>query len=529
MSSDVVLSFALMGLLFNIPLIGRAQRIVAKYNDSSKTILITREPQGAPKDPVDTLTVFYPDGQKVKTYSLDVEHISETTLKKKHLEGTPTEFGFDSLGMVKFKNGSSREVYFCKDKKCFSVGSCADVAAKPPKDTIKNKGGIMSPDFPFPPQFSPDSDSIPGNMPNDSAGYYHLVIDANPNIAHKRNNTLYVKKIKGDATFYKISKWLKAGSSLSVFISNYNFALLENINLSINGRDYHYEQGIQNIYDSVLPKETGEKDTSVEAAEGVAFTAVDSSMILISQLKWTLEYLNKYTSLNINDMVLLNEYKANLRKFFTDHSDKFNKEGIGLLNQILVWSPWLVSLGPIATAIPDSDEVAFELKIKDKGVAEKSYSVATYFVKGKASVTAGGKGSLFFTNLKNKEAYIDSADHKARLDDSHCLSIGVGASGIVSFRTGSAYTPSINLGFFVPLGEDLSPFGHIGPGINYGTKKVGLNLSAGLAFGKVNAIKSWYKDIDMRTIQNLDPMGITYKEWSLGWSVSFGLSFNIAK
>lgn len=530
MRSNTVFPITLIVILFSLPLIGRTQKIVAKYDDNAGTVKITREPRGEPKEAVDTFTVIYRVNQEEKQFSLDVGHTDDSTLNKTYLKDQNTEFSFDPDGKVIFKKGSSLDVYFCKDKKCFIAGTCVDAVVKKPDTSKKGGAGVVPSGFPFPPQFSPRSDVLSSLLPLDSLAYYHLVIDASPDIAGRRNNTLYEKKMrKGDSPVFKITTWLRVNSSVSIYISNYNFSSLEDINLSVNGKDYHYEQGIGNIYNSVLPEAEEKKVDKDNVSSQVALTAADSSEVIKNQLDWTLDYLNQFTSLNINDIGLLNQYKTNLNEFFAAHPGLFNEAAIALLNQILTWNPPMVSLSPVAVTIPDSDEVEFELKIKDKGVAEKKYALGSYYVKGKASVIAVAKGSLFFTTLKNNEAYIDSADHKAKLDDKHQMSVGIGASGILSFRTGSAWTPTINLGFFVPLGEDISPFGHLGPGINYGTQKVSFNLSAGRSFGKVNAIKARYKDIDMRTIQNIDVNGITEKVWKWGWSFSLGLSFNIAK
>lgn len=483
------------------------------------------------KDQKDILIVEYQDSKsekKADTFYAKEYHIDPTEVR---LEHNDMAYKIDKDGIVSFVNHYKldRPIRFCQSCKCLvagseNVGNCLE-ASDEKSGTDDKKNGLLS-DFPFPPQFSPKSGIDADLFPDSKRGYYHLVIDADADLSRKKNNTLYIKNLGKDIATYKIANCLRVNSSLSVFIKNYNFSNFEDINLTINGTDYYYSQALDGLYPGAVDSIQGGKSDSILAA---ATPNEDTLKLIKRKLQFAKNYLEGYISLNINDIVLLNQYKSDLAAYYGAHSTVFDKDAANLLSQILTWYPQLVSLTPIALTIPDNDEVEIELKIRDKKGPERKYDVGNYRIKNGASVTAGGKGSLFFTNLKNKEAYIDSADHRAKLDGSHRLSIGIGASGIVSFRTGSAYTPTINLGFFVPLGEDLSPFGHIGPGINYGTKKVGLNLSAGLAFGKVNAIKTWYKDVDMRTIQNLDPMGITYKEWKLGWSASFGLSFNIAK
>ena len=440
-------------------------------------------------------------------------------------------FRFEKDGKVTFLNhrGLDRVVLFCEKCKCFAIKECPNSIAKKLVTDIKNNE--IPADFPFPPQFSPQSENPSALFPVDNIEYYHLVIDANPNILCKKNNTLYERYTRqDDQVRFKIVRSLKVNSSLGIFISNYNFASLEDVSVSVNGNDYHYEKGIGDIYSAVVPGKGEKKEGADSSAKATATDLQDSLQTIKNNLSWVYDtYLNKYTSLNINDIILLNKYKASLSKFYVAHAGLFNIEAVDLMNKILVWSPQLVSLSPIAVTIPDSDEVEIEVKIKEKDIAEEKYPVGTYYTRGKAAVIAGAKGSLFFTNLKNNEAYIDSSDHRAKLDNKHQVSVGIGASGILSFRTGTAWTPTINLGFFIPLGEDIAPFGYFGPGINYGTQKVSFNLSAGLAFGKINEIKTSYKGIDMRTIQNLDVNGITDKVWKTGWAVSLGMSFNLSK
>lgn len=460
----------------------------------------------------DTLTIG------AEEFSLDA---TTTYLKKNDMA-----FKFNKDGTVSFLNHKNmdRTVLFCDVCKCFALDKCPDVKTKTENGNNKEKDNDLLPDFPFPPEFSSKGKSVKDSFPDNKNGYYHLMIDADPRIGIKKNNTLYVKYLNNDKPTFKIAKSLRVNSSLSVFIKNFNFDNLENINIIFNGTDYQYEKSLSDIYNEVTLVKT--KDTSLAKPVSTESPKKDTAITYV--LKLTRNYLDSLDALNINDLAKLNKYKDNLKTYFEKHKDEFSEEAIELLNKILVWYPEYVSLNPIAIGVPDNDEADIELIIKEKNTSENKYNVGTYYIKGKAGVVAGGRGSLFFTNLKNHEAYIDSSDHKARLDNSHRLSIGIGASGIVSFRTGSPVTPSVNLGFFVPLDEDISPFGQFGPGINYGTKKVGLNLSFGLAFGKVNDIKARYKDIDMRTISNLDVNGITEKVWKIGWAFSLGMRFNIS-
>lgn len=427
MRSNAVLTFSLIVLLFNLPVIGSAQKIIAKFNNDANSIAITRE--GDKNAPADTLMVFYVDGKSEKPYSLNAKNMDEKKLGKKHLEGKNTEFSFAADGKVIFKKNSSRDMYFCKDRKVFAVVPCADVAATndPPKPTPEKDEKITS-DFPFAPRFSPKSDSTPGIFPDDSKGYYHLVIDADADLSRKKNNTLYVKTLKNNTAAYKIAKWFKVNSSLSIFIRNYNFSNLVDIKIAVNGNDYHYEHALNSLYSQVVDSTLKGKAATDTGSTSVAQKGDEFLQVIKNNLEWANNYLNGYTSLNINDIVLLNQYKTALSAFYLAHSAIFDKAAFDLLSQILTWYPQLVSLTPIALTVPDNDEVEIELKISEKNVSEKKYNVGSYRVKNGASVIAGAKGSLFFTNLRNKDAYIDSSDHQAKLDTKHCLSIGIGTA-----------------------------------------------------------------------------------------------------
>lgn len=529
MNSNTIKFFLLGGIASLGIHTGSGQSITAKFNEDAGKVLIQRFPADAAKDdPVDTLVVFYTNkkGREVR-YSLNA-NMPNFKLDTTYLEKEKTEFKVDATGKIIFKKGSEIQIVYCKDNKVFAIDSCTPKGKETNPDIEKDKGTKNQRiNFPFPPEFFSQSKSTKEVFPDNKKGYYHVVIDANPRIGQKKNNTLYTKFLNKGIATYRIAKSLKVNSSLSVFIKNYSFDNLEDINISVNGTDYQYAKSLSDIYNEAALVKAA--DTAKANDTGtVAIGTIKKDTSLVTFLKLTRSYLDSIDALNINDLAKLGRYKENLKQYYLDHKSDFNEEALSLLNRILTWYPSLVSLNPIAIGIPDNDEVDIELKIKEKNIPEKKYNIGTYYVKGKAGVVAGARGSLFFTNLKNHEAYIDSSDNKAKLDMSHRLSVGIGASGIVSFRTGSPVTPSVNLGFFVPLDEEISPFGQFGPGINYGTKKVGLNLSFGLAFGKVNDIKARYKDIDMRTISNLDVNGITEKVWKLGWALSLGMRFNIS-
>ena len=185
--------------------------------------------------------------------------------RMKYNENSMTEFSFTKVektdnGKVGFTQPiNDLSVFFCDKCKCFALDKCPNDSTEDTMPTLKSNGILNG--FPFPPEFSPKADTSHSLYPDNSLGYYHLVIDANADLSRKKNNTLYVKTLKNDTAAYKIAKWFKVNSSLSVFIRNYNFSNLVDIKIAVNGNDYHYEHALNSLYsqvfDSALKGKTG--------------------------------------------------------------------------------------------------------------------------------------------------------------------------------------------------------------------------------------------------------------------------------
>uniref|UniRef100_UPI0040475364 hypothetical protein n=1 Tax=Flavobacterium sp. TaxID=239 RepID=UPI0040475364 len=139
-------------------------------------------------------------------------------------------------------------------------------------------------------------------------------------------------------------------------------------------------------------------------------------------------------------------------------------------------------------------------------------------------------GMFYITNLKNNSVYTKASETtgqvRAFMNSDNQSSVGIGLNSEIYFRTGYLVRPTLNMGFFLPFDEDLTPFGAIGPGISIASKKVKFSISWGLAVGKINTIREQYKDVE------IDPTDLTNdqlgeKVWKFGNYFGFGLTYNL--
>jgi opacity protein-like surface antigen len=102
-------------------------------------------------------------------------------------------------------------------------------------------------------------------------------------------------------------------------------------------------------------------------------------------------------------------------------------------------------------------------------------------------------------------------------------------NGEVFFRTGCAIQPTINLGFYIPIGqEDIKPYLAIGPGFSVGSNNVKLSFNGGLTLGQETVIKDRYKNVDLNTIEGYTDANATTLVWKNSWYVGFGVSYNLS-
>lgn len=416
-------------------------------------------------------------------------------------------------------------LYFC-DKK-FTDVKCSEVEGtviEETTETDENKA-ITRQIYQIPfPHFSPDNnDSI-----RNRSCHRYLLIDASSSRSKKTNNSLFkpTKKFLTGKTFnekFKNAYALHVNGSLEVFIRNYRFHDLESVTVSVNGEDYEYTMDLDDIIGKKTPSEATTPKDSIETTS----TAEDTS----TYLQMVLDTLKTYNSLNLNDLYAIQQYKDELRASQEENGADLDVAQIELLSKIYSWFPQYLSLTPIATLVPDNDEVLISVSIKNKEVEANSYDIGRYRTTG--GITVGVGTMLYYTNLKNNEIYTktepgDEGDElHAKINQEDQSSLGVGLNGEVFFRTGSLFRPTINLGAFIPFDEEISPIVTLGPGISIAGKRVKFSISYGIAYGKMNEIKEQYRNEDLTGL-DLTNETLTDKVWKQGYYWGVGLRFNLS-
>lgn len=358
-------------------------------------------------------------------------------------------------------------------------------------------------------------------------------------VQNKKNRFLIIDAQHSAFGMYKDSegtmkaKAVRSNESVGVLLTNYHFSQMEKVKVTVAGITYAYDSDISDLYnkDEDDPKETNETDKLLQNeganAELVGTEKDDRLKIYFQQVldSWkSVSYLSK------TDIVVLENYRDSLRKLVG--LKVLSKEEADLYFSILEWQPKYVSLTPIALAVPSADEVEISVKLTEKGQSEENYSLGQYKVRGGFGVSVNT--NLFFTGLRNNKVYVDSVavsdtlnEFHAMIENKNQMSLGVGLNGELSFRTGCSLRPTLNVGFFVPFEEDLTPYVALGPGLSLGNKDVKLSISGGVAFGKVNAIAEQYADRDLSGMTDLMNADLTSKVWSKSWQFNIGLSYQL--
>lgn len=392
------------------------------------------------------------------------------------------------------------------------------------------------PDFPDFPAVGNQPKNLKPNKKN-----RYLLIDANPHILFRQNNDLLKRKKSasddavGIDNNFRRAVALNERGSLSLIIRNYNFDLDENFVVSLQTSDYIYQNDISNLYTS------SEKDSEPDAAKSNGYLesadiAPTDSILLENHLAKHFNLIEKIIYLNLNDLNKLNAYKTKLQEYYTNKKDQFTPAAKSTYDKIMSWSVEYVALTPISLSVKNSDEVKIMLTRKSDDKVLEQLEVGNYRMTGGMAVNVGTQ--FYVTGLKSNEVYtIDEeirvndtttvTELRAKMDTENQLSVGLGFNAEVYFRTGRAFKPAWNIGFFVPLGTELTPILATGPGLSIGNENVKLSINGGLAFGQVNDITEKYKDVDLNGIEGLTNESLTQKVWKQNWFVGIGVSYNL--
>lgn len=436
--------------------------------------------------------------------------------------------------LISNKNDStdSLRLFFCTKSKKFTFKESGCDAA-----IARSNTDIEAPPYPY---FSKGAGKTISDIDSSHSKRTRVfIIDARPS-PNKNNNTLYRVKDLGSGSSKLVAiKNLPANGSLSIFIRGYNFDSLENLNITLTGADYAYQESVLDLYTQIqtgkanssnagVSEETGQKDHG-EPTDANIENIISPTDTLYQHIYRILSM--EYDAMNINVLKELNEYKAKLRAFV--NSEKAN--GLSLspresewYSKILRWSPTYVGLTPFNINIPDNDEIEILMTIKQKDEsASKDIPLGNF--RGAFSWGRNLGNTIYVTNLVNHSVYTDTTGGQkiARLDKTGGTSVGIGVNGGITYHTGTSISPILNLGVFIPFDEDISPFFALGSGINIGSKNVSFGLSGGAALGKINAIVSQFKNVDL-TGMDLANDQLTEKVWKVGWQLAIGLQFNLS-
>ncbi|PTT76069.1 hypothetical protein DD829_05545 [Chryseobacterium sp. HMWF035] len=374
---------------------------------------------------------------------------------------------------------------------------------------------------------------------NSSSNRY-LIIDASANHNKKINNSLY--KVKDLEAFgqtdnfndnFKKAKALPVNGSLTIFVKNYNFHDLERISIEIPGADYNYTKSFSDMFGQVKPIITGGGKTTEPAEDG----GLESTSLIQASLKNSLINVLKilkeepeYKFLNLNDLYVIEKYKKELLDFYEKKFKDFSAADIQTLNEIINWYPEYLSITPISITVPENDEVTINLKLKNKNETSSSDTKVGVF-KSTGGIGFNLGGMFYITNLKNNSVYTAPSETngkvRAYIDSENQKSVGLGLNGEVYFRTGYLIRPTVNVGFFVPFDEDITPFGAVGPGVSIASKNLKFSFSWGLSVAKISTIKKQYNGVEFDAT-GIANESLSEKIWKLGNYFGFGLTYNLA-
>ena len=319
------------------------------------------------------------------------------------------------------------------------------------------------------------------------------------------------------------------GGVIGIFVENQQLEGLKNISIEIEELNYKYDQDVT----SLIQKDT-DKDVSGENSgqEAVNFNLDQIKSDYLEYFKSVCEQLDdaSNTIITIDDLRAFLEYKSDLENYLIKNKIPIRGELAQSFQCIKSWKPYMIRIGPSTDTVKGGEEIVIKITITPENGNPNSYN---YTFKTTGGVTFGGapRSRFYFTGLKNREAFKEDfvnsegeTEKRPKISDEGTLTVGVGLSGELVFRTGHSLAPILNIGAFIPLDEEISPYLAIGPGFTIREKRVAFSVSGGLAFGRVNGIKNQFEDVDVTDVDSSD---FTENIWESSWYVSAGFSINL--
>lgn len=377
-------------------------------------------------------------------------------------------------------------------------------------------------------------------------------------IEYGQGNKLVRESSKRKSLTWKKAHHLNAKSTLMVIAKAFDSEKLDSMTVEINGSDYNYEKGIAEIYkDLDLSPKANEKDQGTTEEKAVPESSIsdsskvdtievvviknlnDSSIVFLDEYLETLLYrldLYSVSFANARNLALLDQFKISLKKkiqALIDAGYEIQATEQLLYDHIQNWQFLYTPLMPIAERIPENDKITVVVKNLEKDKTTTTYRPQVFRTAGLLGFSL--TTNLFVTGLVNDDVYADSVqidtsykELRAEVNKGQSkIAVGIGFNSALEISTGTVFTPSLNIGFFVPFEQEVSPRIAIGPGISLGNSRVKFNVNAGLAIGEVNVISKKYQGKDLSQYdQGID---LSEKVWKKSWQVGLGLSYNIVK
>lgn len=361
--------------------------------------------------------------------------------------------------------------------------------------------------------------SLNTNTPSNSRSRY-LIINAG-----QSGHGIY----SFNGTDFKESKSLDQQGSLGVLMSNKKIEEVEEVSIEIEGVQYEYEYDLSDLKGDGST-DTTDRDTTASAPADTIEAVSTSDGPLNEYLNDIFTRLDKIQYMTIGDVKVLRVFQDSLQTVTREMS--LSSATRKRILDLVSWDPQYVALSEMSLAVPDADEAKIDIKIKKTGSSsENIYNVGNYRTKGGISVSVNS--NLYVTNLTRNGVYTDSVDIggtnelRAQLDTTEQISVGIGMTGEMSFRTGCMFRPIVNAGFFIPFDEDVTPYFAIGPGFSIGTGRAKLSLAGGLAVGKTNVVNSQFADRDLSGETDLTNDSLVSSKWAPGWQLNVGFSYNL--
>lgn len=319
------------------------------------------------------------------------------------------------------------------------------------------------------------------------------------------------------------AKSVSSKGNISVLLKNYDINDIEYIEIELENQDFKYSTDLRDLFNS---EKTGLGSVATDAdlqkiLTNNAISFAPTSDKLTNHLNMILEYLDPLNSINVNDLKRLQSFKSKLKNIYEGLDDNnLTTEQKSIISKILSVSPTWLNLTPIPPAVSNADVATIKVTVKNKNEEPKTTEVGKYRTIGGLGYDIGG--AVYITGLTNERVFV--RNNIAGITNSNSFSGGLGINNEISFKTGALIRPTLNVGAFVPLDEDITPYLAFGAGVVFQGERVKISFNAGSALGLVNTIKEEFRNIEL---DNTSVQDVSERKWRDSWYMSIGIRANI--